>query len=1733
MAQVNVYTRSNDNSRTGANLQETILTPANVNATNFGKLFTIKTDGQIYAQPLYVSNLAIAGGTHNVVFVASMMNTIYALDADTGATLWTQNYGSAIIAQDVEYDQNISWSTRIGILSTPVIDPATNIMYFVCGAQPADGTKQFSYNLNAIDITTGSPVHGSPVTINATYSTPDLTTALVFNPKMQNQRPSLALANGNVYVAFSSHEDAPPYHGWVLAYSTSTLAQTAVYSDTTTGTLGGIWNAGQAPAVDAAGNVYLSTGNGSFGKTPNNLVQTGNSFIKLSPNLELLDYFTPYNSATMNTGDMDLGSAGLLLIPNTSYVLGGGKQGVLYLSDSNGMGEFNSSSDKVRQEFQAVYGKGTSHIHGGPVYFDSDQNGPTTYLWGENDVLRGFLFNSTTGLLNTTPFATSTMTAPVTNNDGAMPGGFLAISANGNSNGILWASTPYNGDAVVTTVQGVLYAFNADTLQLLWSDKNNDARDEVGYFAKYVPPLVANGKLYMATFGPAGTSNGSGALVVYGLLKPELTVAVANAAMTAGAALPPLTGTVTGLVNGDTLGTTIIVTYSTTATSSSPAGTYPITATVTGSSANNYQVVVNAGTLTISPATAQTLTVTANNATRVFGAANPTFTGTITGAQNGDTFTESFSTPATTTSNVGSYPIVPAASGTNLGNYTVNIVDGTLSVTAASTTTTLSAPASSTYNASVTLTATVTSSAGTPAGTVTFYNGAAALGTGTLNGSGVATLSTATLPVGTDNLTATYATAGNFSGSTSPASSISVTQASQTITFPAIASRPYGSAAFAVSATSSAGSGYPVTITVQSGPAAINGGSVSLSGVGTVVLLASQAGDKNYSAATATQSFQVTPAPLTVSANNATRAYGAANPVFSGTVTGVVGSDSFTESFTTTATTSSNAGSYPIVPAVTGPQSNYTVTIVNGALTVTGATTTTTVSAPGTAGYGNSVTLTATVASTAGTPAGTVTFYSGTTALGTGTLNGSGVATLSTTTLPVGTDSITASYAAAGNFSASTSPAISITVSTASQTITFSPIPSRPYGSGPFAVTATSSLGSSYPVTITVQSGPAVINGGTVSLTGAGTVVLQAMQTGDTDHDAATATQSFQVTPAPLTVSANNANRAFGAANPVFSGTVTGTLGSDSFTESFTTTATPSSNVGSYPIVPAVSGPKSNYTVTIVNGTLTVTAAATTTMLSAPATASYGSAVTLTATVASAAGTPAGTVTFLSGSTVLGTGTLNGGGTATLSTSALPAGTDSVTASYGALGNFAGSVSTATTITVNATSQTITFPAIASRAYGSAPFAVSATSSLGSSYPVTINVASGPATISGGTVSVTGVGTVVLQATQAGNKDYGPASATQSFQVTPAPLTISANNASRVYAAANPVFNGTVTGTVGGDSFTESFTTTATATSNAGNYPIVPAVTGAQLANYTVTTVNGALTVTPAGTATTLTAPGSAVSGASVSLTATVTSGSGTPSGIVTFYSGTTSLGTGTLNGSGAATLSTTALTSGTDTVTAVYAAAGNFAASTSSAMTVTVSAAPVTTPASYTVTANPTSLTVQAGSTATTTLTFTPTGNYSGTIALSCSNLPTNASCAFAQNQVALSGNNQSVNLGLTIQMTTQQARSTPKPTFTPALLALAFWWPGGLTGLAVFVKKRRLVKQRLGQLCLLMICTLAFAAGLSGCGMSGYEAHSTGPTSAGDGRGDGNLGGQRHHPERSPHPQYDAVKVAALCVP
>jgi Bacterial Ig-like domain (group 3) len=272
-------------------------------------------------------------------------------------------------------------------------------------------------------------------------------------------------------------------------------------------------------------------------------------------------------------------------------------------------------------------------------------------------------------------------------------------------------------------------------------------------------------------------------------------------------------------------------------------------------------------------------------------------------------------------------------------------------------------------------------------------------------------------------------------------------------------------------------------------------------------------------------------------------------------------------------------------------------------------------------------------------------------------------------------------------------------------------------------------------------------------------------------------------------------------------------------------------------------------------------------------------------------------------------------------------------------------------------------------------------------------------------------------------------------------------------------------------------------------------VTGANLASYTVTAVNGTLTVSSASTTTTLSAPASATFGSSVTVTATVASPGGAPGGSVAFYNGTTGLGTGTLNSSGVATLNTTTLPVGNDSVTAAYGATSDFAASTSPPVTLAITAAPVAPPASYTVAANPTSITVQEGQTATTTLTFTTAGGYTGTIALSCSNLPTNASCAFAPNQVTLSGNDQGVSVALNITTTQLAEKHTPQSPLNPTLFALAFWWPGGLTGLAIFIRERILQKRQSSwQLCLLLVCAWAFAAGLSGCGFSSGTGSSSG---------------------------------------
>jgi hypothetical protein len=529
---VNVLTQHNDNQRTGQNLNETTLNTSNVNVASFGKLFTRAADGQLYAQPLYVSNLAIPGkGTHNVVFVATTHNTVYAFDADDpaqGTPLWSVNLGPSIPVPDAcfgyRYGPLHDIHIEVGIISTPVIDAGTGTMYVVAATKDGVSTSPncdptvYHHTLHALDITTGLEKLGGPVRINATVAGtgPDSAGGMIsLNNMQQQQRPAITLANGKIYIAFGSYADTDNYHGWILSYDPTTLAQNGAWTnepDVATDPTnqpqpyeGGIWQAGQGPQVDGSGNLYVSIGNGDFnGDTGGH--DYGDSMVKLSPTLTVSDWFTPYNVANLNRYDTDLGCSGLLLIPGTNYLIGGGKQGVLYLVNTANMGHFNAAGDtQIPQSFQATVG----HIHGAPIYWNGP-NGPSIYVWSELDYLKMFHFNGTS--VNTTP-VTSPFKVP-----NGMPGGFLSLSANGSTagSGIIWASHPLSGDANTATVPGMLEAYDAsDVTRQLWTSEQNSARDGVGNFAKFAPPTVANGKVYLGTF--------SNQLNVYGLLNPPAT----------------------------------------------------------------------------------------------------------------------------------------------------------------------------------------------------------------------------------------------------------------------------------------------------------------------------------------------------------------------------------------------------------------------------------------------------------------------------------------------------------------------------------------------------------------------------------------------------------------------------------------------------------------------------------------------------------------------------------------------------------------------------------------------------------------------------------------------------------------------------------------------------------------------------------------------------------------------------------------------------------------------------------------------------------------------------------------------------------------------------------------------------------------------------------------------------------------------------------------------------------
>lgn len=512
--QVSVLTQHNDAGRSGANLSETVLTPSNVNPSSFGKLFSVPADGHVYAQVLYSAGLAIGGGKHNVIFVATEHNSVYAYDADTGSLYWQVNLGPSVPSSDINTP---NMPVEIGITSTPVIDPAGQTLY--CVAATKENGK-YLYRLHALELATGQEKLGGPTLIQASvHGTGDASVngVVTLDPFKHNNRPALLLLNGTIYMAFASHEDYNPYHGWVLAYSAATLQQTAVFNVTPNGSEGGIWQAGQGLTADGSGNVYLITGNGTT-SAPSGGADYGEAFLKMSlsgSTLAVSDWFIPNNYDALNAGDTDLGASGVLGIPGTNLIVGGGKEGKLYLINTANMGHYNAGADPVLQEFQAVHSRGSSgHLHGAPVYWNGP-SGPHIYLWGENDFARAYPFYPASGnapaYFGTTASSVGPDYSPALTSVYGMPGGFLSLSANGAQNGIIWATTPYDGDSIHAVVNGIFRAYDATNLSKeLWNSKQVPSRDDLGLFAKYNPPTIANGKVYLPTF--------SCQVCVYGLL---------------------------------------------------------------------------------------------------------------------------------------------------------------------------------------------------------------------------------------------------------------------------------------------------------------------------------------------------------------------------------------------------------------------------------------------------------------------------------------------------------------------------------------------------------------------------------------------------------------------------------------------------------------------------------------------------------------------------------------------------------------------------------------------------------------------------------------------------------------------------------------------------------------------------------------------------------------------------------------------------------------------------------------------------------------------------------------------------------------------------------------------------------------------------------------------------------------------------------------------------------------
>jgi uncharacterized protein (TIGR03437 family) len=900
-----VTTQHNDNGRTGLNASEHILTATNVSGGKFHRLFSLPVDGQIYAQPLYLPSVTLPGqGVHNVLYVATMNNSVYAYDADSGiqTPLWQVNLGTPVLCAQIQYCSGTAGGgfggaglgnvgPKIGVLSTPVIDPGSGTIYVVAETF-SNGTATFG--LHALEVRSGIERTGSPVVIGGKVNgTAEGAIGMVtFDAKMHWQRPALLLSNGVVYVAFASHQDSTPAHGWIFGYDSKTLEQTAIRCLTPNGEMAGIWQGGAGLAADQNGDIYAVTGNGDFDSTKDNY---GQSIVKMNPaaRLSVTGYFSPSNELALNSWDGDLGSGGPLLIPGTSYLVAGGKDGRMFLTDTANLGGF-FPADKVIQEWRATTSQATPGSSGGGIFGGNVFYNSSLYVWGATDVVRQYRFDGKSfSLLHAGPDSVKL---------GYTDEPAMSISSDGAAigTGILWASYSVSGHSDGNPYPGILRAYDAaDISHELWNSGDTSSPDYSGSWAKWCAPTIANGRVYLATL--------DNIVNVFGL-RPAVTVADQ---MVTYDGTPK-----SSAVTTDPANLAVTVTYNGMTAPPSTAGTYTVVATIT---ALGY-IGSATGTLTIAKAPG---TVNITSATESYGSVAPVLVSTkpvglhVAVAYNGRTVLPTA---------VGTYSVTatiddPNYSGTGTGTLTIAkatpvltwpqpaaITVGAalgaaqLNATANVPGTFIYSPVAGTvlplgngqnlsaqftpsdsvdYNSgSITTTITVNAPPAPIAQTISFAPlNAASLGTTPIqltatassglsvsfvaNTPAVCTVSSSTLTLvalGTCSIAASQAGNSTYLPAPPVVRSFAVTQATQAITFGTL---PSVMLSVTVNLSAIASSGLPVSFTsLTPAVCTVNASTVTPLAPGVCSIMATQAGNTNYApAAPMTQSFNVTGTP--------------------------------------------------------------------------------------------------------------------------------------------------------------------------------------------------------------------------------------------------------------------------------------------------------------------------------------------------------------------------------------------------------------------------------------------------------------------------------------------------------------------------------------------------------------------------------------------------------------------------------------------------------------------------------------------------------------------------------------------------------------------------------------------------------------------------------------------------------------------------------------------------------